>query len=262
MYMGKFLNGQIAVITGGGNGIGRAICFRLALDGAHVIVTDLVGIQAAKVAEEIIEGGGSAESAQLDVTNDLQAKGLIKTIIDNHGNIDIWCNNAGVSTMNHVWKQTEENWDYNMDVNAKGTFLCSNAVLPYMIKHRRGRIINISSIAGLRADPLLAPYCASKWAVVGLTKTMAYEVGKYGVNVNCVCPGFVKTSMHIRELSWSEELLNTHKNEIVDRYIKATPLGRIGEPSDIAKAVSFLAGPDSDFITGAALPVTGGLDLL
>lgn len=256
------LKKKIAVITGGGSGIGEAISLRLASEGAHVVVTDKNELWAANVANKICASGKSAEAFQLDVLDYRQACEVVKKVSSQFDdNIDIWCNNAGVSTMNNVWDITEEEWDFNMDINAKGVFLCTKAILPLMIKRRKGRIINIASIDGLQASALLAHYTASKFAVVGFSRTVALEVGKFGITVNCICPGPVKTSMQEREIQWAGKLRGIEPSEVFNEFIRKTPLGRVTMPEDVAGAVAFLAGPDASFITGVALPVTGGYDL-
>lgn len=259
--MSRVLKGQLAVVTGAGSGIGRAISLRLAADGARVVATDLDAGAAAGVAAAIQAAGGAAEWAQLDVLDLAGAQALVERLTAGHGRIDIWCGNAGVSTMNHVWELSEAEWDFNMDVNAKGVFLCTKAVLPQMIRQRAGRIIITASMAGLRGAPLLAHYAASKWAVVGFVRSVAMEVGKYGVTINCVCPGFVRTPMQDREVVWEGTLRDMAPAAVRDEYVTLTPLGRMEEPEDVARAVAFLAGPDAAFMTGVALPVTGGADL-
>lgn len=255
------LKGKIAVVTGAGNGIGRAISERLAKEFATVIVTDINEEMAGSVADSICASGGFAEAFKLDVLDYKEAVIIIDIISKKFDRVDIWCNNAGVSSMNNVWDISEQEWDFNMDINAKGVFLCTKAILPLMIKQRAGRLINIASIASLRADPLLAHYCASKWAVVGFSRTVATEVGKFGITVNCVCPASVKTSMQDREIIWAGAIRGIESSTILKELINKTPLGRVVLPEDVAGAVAFFAGPDASFITGVALPLTGGSDL-
>lgn len=160
-----------------------------------------------------------------------------------------------------LWALTEEEWDYNMDVNAKGVFLCVKAAAERMMPKGYGRIINIASVAAIQSDPLLAHYCASKWAVLGFSKTAAYELAKYGITVNCVCPGTVCTDMQAREMQWSAQLQGIEQEEVYQNWVTGTPMGRLTQATDVALAVEFLACRENHMITGIALPVTGGAEL-
>ncbi|WP_372660884.1 SDR family NAD(P)-dependent oxidoreductase [Cohnella sp.] len=259
----KDLDGQVAVVTGAASGIGKSIAVRLAEAGASVVVCDRNG-EAAKEASASLPSIGTSKhySVAVDVTNKQQVQASVEAIIAESGTIDILVNNAGVSTMNRIENLTEEEWDFNFNVNAKGVFLFTQAVFPHMKSRKKGKIINTASMAGKRGVPLLAHYAASKWAVIGFTKSAAIEMAPYGITVNCVCPGFVKTSMQERELSWEAELRGMTPEEVKEEYVRLTPLGRIQEPEDVAKAVWFLATDEAGFITGEALDVTGGAHLL
>lgn len=257
------LNNKIAVVTGAGSGIGQAICKKLALMGALVIVTD-INLEAANdtlKSLSVLNDFQKHESMQLDVNNSKQIKSVFQEIGNRHGRIDIAANNAGVSTIKNFEDLTEQDWDFNLDVNAKGIFLCMQAEVPYM-KKNGGKIINTASVAGLRGYAFGASYNSSKFAVVGLTQTCAIELAKYNITVNCVCPCYVKTSMEDREVEWEAKLRNIKPEEVRQGYIDATPLGRLCDPGDVANIFGFLASSDADFITGAALPITGGADLL
>ena len=249
------LRDQTAVVTGGGSGIGRAICLELARRGARVVVTDLSLDAAQRVADEV---GG--EARQLDVTDAAASDAVARAIDDAHGGIDIWCSNAGISSMAPFTEITEAEYDANLDVNLKGVFLCGQAVTRMMIARGRGGVIvNTASMAGKRgAAPFLAHYVASKFGVVGLTQAMAAELAPHRIRVNCVCPGYVDTSMQARELAWEADLRGTTPDAVRAMWIADTPLGRIETPEDVAKAVAFLAGNDAGFITGEALAVNGG----
>lgn len=253
---GKLI-GKVAVVTGAGTGIGRAIATLLVADGASVAVTDLDYHSAKLVASELT----GAIPLQLDVTSLASAESAIAQAISALGAIDILINNAGVSTLKALWKLTESDWDHNMDVNAKGVFLMTQAVLPGMMARRSGCIVNTASMAGKRAVPLLAHYAASKWACIGFTKSAAVELGPYGIRVNCVCPGYVATEMQKRELEWEAELRGLSAADVAADYVRLTPLSRLETPEDVAKAVVFLCQPESAFITGAAIDVTGGANL-
>ena len=245
----------LAIVTGGSRGIGEAISRRLHRDGYTVVVLDLTP-------PESLGGDGIAAGfVKTDVTSAASVESAVKSVADQYGPVELLCNNAGVSTMQRVVDMTEQEWDFNFNVNAKGVFLMTRAVLPAMIARRRGVIVNTASMAGVKGVPLLAHYAASKWAVIGFTKSVALEVAPYGIRVNAVCPGFVRTSMQERELGWEGQLRGMTAGEVLDEYVRLTPLARIEEPEDVAKVVGFLAGDDAGFITGEAINVTGGANL-
>ncbi|PSR33042.1 MAG: 3-ketoacyl-ACP reductase [Sulfobacillus benefaciens] len=248
-------NQGVAIVTGGSRGIGEAISRRLYDDGFTVAVLDLVA------PDNLISDGVVQHFTHVDVTSASSVSTAVQEIVATYGMVDVLCNNAGVSTMQRVVDMTEEEWDFNFSVNTKGVFLMTKAVLPIMIRQQRGVIINTASMAGVKGVPLLAHYAASKWAVIGFTKSVALEVAQYGIRVNAVCPGFVKTSMQERELGWEGQLRGMAPSEVFDEYIRLTPMQRIEEPEDVAKVVGFLAGPDAAFITGEAINVTGGANL-
>ncbi len=259
------LTGKIAGVTGAGHGIGRAIAHVLAEAGAKVAVTDVDEAGAQAVAQEIREQGGEALAFPLDVTDQTAATEVVQALVARWGRLDIWCNNAGVSTMNRFVDLTERDWDFNMDINAKGTFLCSQVVVRQMLTQEpdeegiRGRIINTASMAGKRGNaPFLAHYVASKFAVVGLTQAMAGELAPEGILVNAVCPGYVRTGMQERELRWEAELRGVAVEDVQQLYIADTPLGRLETPEDVARVVLFLASPLANFVTGEAVNVNGG----
>ncbi len=252
-------------ITGAGSGIGRAIALTLAAAGAKVMVTDVNEAAVQQVRDEIRAQGGIAEAMHLDVTNQAEATEVVQVIVDTWGRLDVWCNNAGVSTMNRFVDLTERDWDFNMDINAKGVFLCSQVAVRQMLKQPldqegvRGRIINTASMAGKRGNaPFLAHYVASKFAVVGLTQALAGEFGPHRILVNAVCPGYVRTGMQERELQWEAVLRGVDIEDVQRLYIDDTPLGRLETPEDVAKVVLFLASPLANFITGEAINVNGG----
>jgi meso-butanediol dehydrogenase/(S,S)-butanediol dehydrogenase/diacetyl reductase len=176
------------------------------------------------------------------------------------GPLEVWVSNAGVSTMAPFVDTTEEDWGRNLDVNAKGVFLCGQEAARRLIAHRRGgAIVNTASMAGKRgAVPYLSAYVASKFAVVGLTQAMAYELAPHGIRVNCVCPGYVATGMQERELAWEAELRGIAPEAVRDSYVSDTPMGRLETPEDVAEVVAFLAGPDAGFVTGETVAVNGG----
>jgi NAD(P)-dependent dehydrogenase (short-subunit alcohol dehydrogenase family) len=251
------LEGLIALVTGAGTGIGRAIAQALAAAGARVAVTD-VDLEAARaVAAEL----PAAIALRLDVTSAQSAREAVAAVEEALGPLDILCNNAGVSTMNRIENLTLEEWDFNFDVNAKGVFVVTQAALPGMMARRTGCIVNTASMAGKKAVPLLAHYAASKWACVGFTLSAAVELGPYGIRVNCVCPGYVETSMQERELVWEASLRGMSPNEVAEGYVRLTPLGRMETADDVASVVRWLCSPGATFVTGAAIDVTGGSHL-
>ncbi len=260
------LSGKVAAITGAGTGIGRAIALALAAEKVRVAVTDITLDWAEQVAQEIRHLGGEAVAYRLDVTRKIEAEQVVQALVERWGRVDIWCNNAGISRMNHFWECDEAEWDVTMEVNAKGVFLCSQVVAKQMMRQepmagseRRGKIINTASMAGKRGNaPFLAPYVASKFAVVGLTQAIAGELAPYDITVNAVCPGYVRTSMQEREVGWEAHLRNTTPDAVRQLYIDDTPLRRLEKPEDVAGVVVFLASPAADFITGEAINVNGG----
>jgi NAD(P)-dependent dehydrogenase (short-subunit alcohol dehydrogenase family) len=254
------LKGKSAIVTGSAMGIGRAIARRLASDGADLLLADidLEGIQ--KVAEEIRSMGNRCATVRTEVREADAVQNMVDKCVEEYGKIDIAANNAGVSTMAWAVDLTEEEWDYNMDINAKGVFLCCQAELRVMIPQKSGKIINTASMAAKRGVPLLAHYTASKWAVAGFSVSLALEVAKHNITVNCVCPGLVKTGMQEREIAWEAKLRGLTEDQVREEYIGMTPLGRLEQPEDVAKLVGFLASEDSDFMTGQAINVTGGVE--
>jgi NAD(P)-dependent dehydrogenase (short-subunit alcohol dehydrogenase family) len=257
MTGGGLLAGRNALVTGAGGGIGRAIAKALAREGAGVAVTDLDTGAAERVAGEI---GPSAIARRLDVTRAIEVERVLAEARDALGGLDTVCANAGVSTMAAVVDLTEEEWDHNMDVNAKGVFLTDRAaVRQWQAEGTKGVIVNTASLAAKQGAPLLAHYSASKFAVLGFTQALAREVAPLGIRVNCVCPGFVRTPMQDRELVWEAKLRGMTVEQVRDEYVSLTPLGRIEEPEDVADAVVFLCSDLARFITGEALNVTGGV---
>lgn len=254
------------LITGAGSGIGRAIALAMAAAGGRVLVTDRNEEWAAAVAKEIEQQGNEARCAAVDVTRPEQAQAALQTLLSAWGRLDVWVNNAGVSSMNRFVDLTEEDWDFNMDINAKGVFFCSQVAARQLIAQEpdprsglRGKIINIASMAGKRGNaPFLAHYVASKFAVVGLTQSMAGELAPYGITVNSVCPGYVATSMQERELAWEASLRGVSVDEVKRLYVADTPLARLETAEDVAAVVVFLASSAADFITGEAINVNGG----
>ncbi len=246
------MNGRVAVVTGAGSGIGRAIARELAARGATVVAADIDEASARATAV--------AEAAALDVTDAAAAQALADDVAARHGRLDIWCSNAGISKMLRFVDCSEADYDRTMAVNLKGVFLCGQAAARTMIRLGTGGVIvNTASMAGKQGRvPFLADYVASKFGVVGLTQAMAFELAPANIRVNCVCPGYVATPMQDRELVWEAGLRGSTPEAVAALWIADTPMGRMETPEDVARAVAFLCGDDAGFITGEALAVNGG----
>ena len=251
------LAGRRALVTGAATGIGRAIAEALVREGARVAVTD-IGLDGAR---EVAESLGDATRAyRLDVTDAAETAAVFRSAAEWMGGLDLLAANAGISTMNSVVDLTEEEWDSNMAVNAKGVFLSNReAVRHFLAAGTKGAIVNTASLAGKIGAPLLAHYSASKFAVVGFTHSLAREVGAHGIRVNAVCPGYVRTSMQDREVVWEAKLRNMTPEAVREQYVAETPLGRLEEPEDVAAIVVFLASDLSGFLTGEAINASGGV---
>ena len=243
------LTGLTAVVTGGGNGMGRSICKAYAAAGAQVVVADIRLTAAQAVTDEICAAGGKAIAAQADVSKKSQVEALMKTAYDTFGAIDVLCNNAGIIVKKLVEEMDETDWDMTMNVNAKGVFLCSQAVLPYMKRQGGGRIISTASVSGKVGFEQESAYCASKAAVILYTRAL----------VNCVCPGNVETDMMRIQLQWEYERTGTPIEDLKKAWTDIVPLGRLAQPEDIANMYVFLASPYASYLTGDALHVAGGL---
>jgi meso-butanediol dehydrogenase/(S,S)-butanediol dehydrogenase/diacetyl reductase len=257
----RFKDKAVAV-TGAGKGIGRAIALAFAREGADITIGDFDRQAAEETLEHIKREGRGAEFVRVDVRKKNECEAFVKAAVGAFGRLDIAVNNAGVSTMNWVVDLTEEEWDFNMDVNAKGVFLCCQAEVKQFIKQGKGgKIVNTASLAAKRPVILLAHYVASKYAVLGFSRSLALEVAKHGIKVNCVCPGLVKTSMQVREIGWEAKLRGLTQEQVKEEYVKSIPLGRLEEPEDVAKVVLFLASEDADYMTGQGINITGGMEM-
>ena len=251
------LRSRRAIVTGGAAGIGAAISRALAAAGARVAVADLNAQAAGELAREI---GGGAQGLAVDVRERQSVEACFHAAEEAFGGYDILCANAGVSTMSRVADLTDEDWDFNFAVNARGVFLCNQTAVRHFLERKaKGVIVNTASLAAKAGAPWLAHYSASKFAVMGFTQGLAREVAGDGIRVNCVCPGFVRTAMQSREIEWEAGLRGMTPGAVVEEYIEQTPLGRIEEPEDVANAVLYLVSDLSGFVTGEALNVTGGV---
>ncbi len=240
------------MITGAGQGIGRAIALKFAKEGTSVIVNNVTEDKAKSVSKEIEEMGGSATPIQADVAHQDEVTNMVSKVMDEFGKIDILVNNAGIQTSSPFLKLPVAEWDRIIDVNLKGTFLCSQLVANNMIKNNYGKIVNIASIHYIIPRLNRIHYDVSKAGIAIMTKEMALELAKYKINVNCIAPGFIATEMN-KEILGSPEKLNENISRI--------PWGRMGEPEDIANAALFLVSDEAEYITGAILNVDGGLGL-
>ena len=243
------LSGRVAIVTGAARGIGKAIATTLAERGADVVVVDLRKEMAEETASEIAaQTGQDVIALNADVSNQESVKAMIKAALDKFGKVDILVNNAGITRDGLIMRMSEADFDMVIGINLKGAFNCAQALVRPMMKAHYGRIINISSVSGITGQAGQTNYSSSKAGLIGFTKALAKEVGSRNITVNAVAPGFIETVL-------------THElpEEIRDISLKLTPMGRFGQPQDIANAVAFLAAEESSFITGVTLQVDGGM---
>jgi len=239
---------QVAIVTGAGGGIGRAIVELLAREGADIVVNDVV-LDAAEAVKKLVEGvGRRAIVSTANVAQFSQVEEMVNAALDEFGHIDILVNNAGITRDSLILKMDEADWDAVIAINLNGTFNCTKAVFRPMMKQRRGRIINIASVIGLVGNVGQANYGASKAGVIGLTKTTARELAGRGVTVNAIAPGYIQTAM-------TEKLPEDAKSKLQQQI----PLARLGTPQDVARVVAFLASEDASYITGQVINVDGGM---
>ena len=248
------LSGKTAVVTGGGSGIGAGIARTFGALGANLVIGDIEMETAGQVAAELEGAGYPTLLVEVDVQEAKQVDALIEEAVARFGGVDVLVNSAGVGTLSSIVDMLEEEWDWVLGVNLKGTFLCTRAVARWWLQNgRRGKIVNLSSIN--EAVPLAgeAHYCASKGGVMMFTRSAALELAPYGIHVNAIAPAMIQTPM-IEEVTVIPELHAAH--------LKQVPFGRFGTPEDVAKVAAFLASPWSDWITGASIPVDGGMHLI
>jgi 3-oxoacyl-[acyl-carrier protein] reductase len=241
------LKGKKAVVTGAGQGIGRSIAMKMAHEGADVVIAEMNPDTGERVRKEVEALGRKALSFAVDVADPRQVRGMVEEVLRIWGRIDILINNAGFDRGATLLKVKEEDWDAVLGVHLKGTLNCIQAVAPHMIGNRCGKIINISSIYGKTGGIAAISYSAAKAGIIGLTKSVARELGRYQINVNVVLPGLILTPTIAK-------MAEKYKNMIIDH----TPLGRLGQPEEVASVVAFLASDEASFMTGVSVEVSGG----
>lgn len=243
------LKGKTAIITGSARGLGKAIAWKLAGMGANIVLNDIITSEAVdSTAKEMQAAGYNVTVAKGDVRCQEDIDNIVKKTVESYGSIDILVNNAGITRDTLIIRMSEKDWDDVLDINLKGAFLCTKAVVKVMIKQRKGKIINVASIAGVMGNPGQANYSASKAGLIGLTKSIAKEMASRGITCNAIAPGLIQSQM--------TDIL---PDKVKENYLNNIPLGKFGTPEDIARVVGFFASPDSDYITGQVLHIDGGL---
>jgi 3-oxoacyl-[acyl-carrier protein] reductase len=243
------LDGQVALVTGGSRGIGRGIALALSQAGAYVVINYRGNQQAAESTLDELNGrGGRGELCQFDVSVETQVDAAVKKIVDRQGKVDILVNNAGIAVDSLLIRMKSEDWDQVIGTNLRGTVLCTKSVCRVMIRHRYGRIVNLSSVVGQTGNGGQSVYAATKAGILGFTKSIARELAARGITVNAVAPGFIETEM-------TASLAAQHQEE----FLRSIPLGRFGKSEEVAQLVVFLVGSGAAYITGQVIGVNGGL---
>jgi 3-oxoacyl-[acyl-carrier protein] reductase len=241
---------KVAIVTGGASGIGREVSRIFSIEGAKTVIFDVDEVNIKNFEKEIKDMGFYLEGYKVDVSNFEEVNKVTNQVYEKFGRIDILVNNAGITRDNFLTKMTIDDWNKVISINLTGTFNCTKAVIPFMYEKESGVIINVSSVVAIYGNIGQTNYIASKAGVIGLTKGWAKEFGKKGIRVNAVAPGFIKTPM-------TEKV----PDKVIEMMVSKTPLGRMGEAIEVAKAICFLASHDASFITGAILNVDGGLTI-
>jgi 3-oxoacyl-[acyl-carrier protein] reductase len=245
--MNMNLSGKVALVTGSGKGIGKAIAGKLSEAGATIVINDVTD-ESGVTAQEIIAAGKPALFIKGSVTVAAEVNAMVDQIVAAYGRLDILVNNAGITRDKLTLSMTDEEWDAVINVNLKGVFVCTRAALKYMLKQRYGRIVNISSISGIVGNPGQVNYCAAKAGIIGLTRTVSKEMASRGITVNAIAPGFIETDMTAKIPA-----------KLREEFSKKIPVGYFGSPADVAAAVTFLASDEARYITGQVLCVDGGM---
>lgn len=244
------LAGKVSIITGAARGIGRATAEKFAREGARVVVADLDLASVRAVAQSLVDVGGDAIGLALDVTDRASIDQAVAQVMERYGRVDVLVNNAGIVQDAQLFKMSEEQFDRVIDVNLKGTFNCTRAVVDIMIAQGAGVVLNASSIVGVYGNFGQTNYAASKFGVIGMVKTWAREFGRKGIRANAVCPGFVET-----------DIIKSIPQRVTDAMLARVPAGRFGKPEDIANTYAFLASDEASYINGAVIEVSGGATL-
>ncbi len=242
------LAGKVALVTGAAQGIGKAIALLLAQNGADVVVSDINVEKANDTAREVKALGRKSVAMKVDVAKLDDVERMVEAILAQFGQIDILVNNAGIARDKLILRMTEEDWDAVLNINLKGTFNCTKAVVRHMSKQRSGKIVNIASVVGEMGNPGQGNYAASKAGVIGFTKTIAREFAQRGINVNAIAPGYIETPM-----------TDALPDKVKDELKRMIPMDRLGKPEDVAEAVLFLVSESANYITGQVLNVNGGI---
>lgn len=243
------LKDKVSIVTGSGRGIGRAIAIELAKAGAKVVVTSRHTDECDEVCEVINKEEGESICVKCDVSKKEEVEQLVQNTVDRFGGIDILVNNAGVLRQKPITEMTEEDWDTTLDINLKGAFLLTQAVVPHMIKRKGAKILSIASVAGKVGFANISAYCASKGGLINLTKELALELATHNINVNAIAPGVIQTQM-------TEGMLQNETSR--NALLAQVPLGRVGQAEEIAHAARFLVSKEADYITGQTLVIDGG----
>ncbi len=256
------LKDKVAIITGGGSGIGRAISLAFASEGAIVVVAARTFARLKEVAEDINSRGGIARAMAVNISDEINVKKMVAQTVKEYGRIDILVNNAGIpGPTANIADMELDKWNEVLSINLTGAMLCSKEVLANMMVRKSGCIINISSVGGMSGFPMRSPYCVSKMGIIGLTETMAIEVGTYNIRVNCISPAAVRGDRVLAAAQAKGKALEINHEKILERVTKDYSLKRLIEPSEVATAAVFLASDDASAITGHTLVVSCGLHI-
>ena len=247
------LAGQVALVTGGGSGLGEAAARLMANEGARVVIADFDVRAGQAVVEAIKAAGGESVFMPVDVAKAASVEGMVQGVLTHYGRVDVLLTSAGVFSPGSVLDTTEADWDRHLNINLKGTFLCAKFCLPPMLKQGRGSIITMGSVAGMHSIARNAAYGPSKAGVIYLTQLIALEHGAGGIRANCVCPGNIETPMLLQSIA-----REPNPEQVMQKANQASVLGRLGKPEEVAQAILFLASDDSAYITGSTLVVDGG----